>query len=378
MNPVNYSKYLLASLQKVSDHNSAVFILTAGFATPATNTSIEQIGMRQDLNFFAQSAVQNLAFWKHQNILMLTEAEYAANVCTFVQISCGYQSPIIPHAGWRRMGLSRNHFYVLFLQRWRLILQTLRFGYTALSLDTDIFWTSDPYTTIVNSIPATVDAAFASDEPFPLTFRENKSVALNSGVIFARPSAAPLLDRVVRRLLQRHEDSCQSLKLIHIWPQNVLNEVVEEGRSTHWTQLNHNSLATGVTNTDTTQISVLGHHVVSRICGRRLKHNDTKRFWNRSLATNCTLSPHQVGFHAQMVHPQTRTALWTIGRPPELQGREPPRIESNDFASIAMSSTLTRWTCVCRETECRLLTGVDSYRVAIKSCRNFVGANPGA
>lgn len=376
MNPVNYSKHLLASLQKVSDRDSAIFILTAGFGTPASNTSVEQVGMNKDLLFFAQFAVQNLAFWKRQNILMLTEAEYAESVCTCVQISCGYQTSIVPHADWHRRGLTQNHFYILFLQRWRLVLRVLHFGYTALSLDTDIFWTSDPYRAIVNSITATIDAAFSSDEPFPLNFHDNKSVALNSGVMFARPSAAPLFDRVVRRLLQRHTNPRQSSKLFDVWPQNVLNEVVEESRTGHWTALIQNTgHTTGAASTDKTRIGVLGHRVVSRICGRRLKYDVTNLFWGRSLSKNCTLSPHQVGFHAQMVHPETRTALWTINHP---QQSRRTLVVSDEFASIAMSSTLTRWTCICRGTECRMMTGIDSYRAAIKSCKNFIGANPGA
>lgn len=310
--------------------------------------------MNRDLLFYANLSIRNLGSFGHQNILLLTAAE-TPELCDHLQHHpCGYQTAVVPHASWRRIGVLQNHFYILFLQRWRLILRIIRWNYTVLSLDMDIFWTSDPLGAIA-SASLSANAAFACDTPASRRTSDSSLTSLNSGVMFARPGAVGLFREVVQRLFTRFSGPPQ--RFSRVWPQSVLNEVVQEWRQNR--------------SQEQIPIKVLGHNIISRICGRRLKAADTRVFWNRSVAANCTLNTSQAGFHAQMVHPETRAALWDVAHPQSQQ-----RLRSD--TSVAMSATLTRWTCICRHDECRVLSGFDSYRTAIKSCKDFRGANPSA
>ena len=391
----------------------------------------EQVSMGNDVQMYVRLAVKNLRRFGHRP-MVLTEAKAAARLCGGIaivetQTICGFQDAIAPHERWRAVGVTSRHYYVLFLQRWRLIARTLRLGYSMLSLDTDIYWSADPLAVATAALPG-VGVAVAVDQPPPLppwgaSRGRGARIPLNSGVMLARPGkpSSALFEEVVRRVHsrlmtpprgQRHGGLVEAPRIEPVWPQLVLNQVVEEWRRTPWRPVagnssrvrgkadTQNAQTSGVATVgaERLQLGVLGHYIVSRICGRRLSPRDSVAFWKRAEeGGHCTLARSQLGFHAQMVHPRTRAALWAINHPDirarktlfravaaadaraanvshGLRGRPP-----QGFEMIAMSSTMTGYTCICRaDSACRVLAGTDSHRVAVKRCSSFSGANPEA
>ena len=92
----------------------------------------EQVSMGNDVQMYVRLAVKNMRRFGHRP-MVLTEAKAAARLCSSIailetQTICGFQDAIAPHERWRAVGVTSRHYYVLFLQRWRLIARTLRLG----------------------------------------------------------------------------------------------------------------------------------------------------------------------------------------------------------------------------------------------------------
>ena len=319
----------------------------------------------------------------------------------------------MPHPGWRAHGVSSSHFYVSFLQRWRLIATALTHGYVMLSLDTDILWTADP---LARALALPADAVFAVDEVPPQPRPGAQRIPLNSGVMLGRPRAHRLFAEVARRvhacmvvppnhsLVSKHPRSAASELTVmkSVWPQGVLNEVVAEWRRSEWlaSQDIDNGTATitmisaASKHADSPsgerlsiRVGVLSHRTVSRLCGRRINERDVETMWGQALivvnstSPQCSLSVEQRGFHAQMAHPHTRRALWAVLHPTIRSGDRAALLSAalnagngstarSRFPAVAFSSTLAGATCICRPgIPCRWLRGVDSYKTALKRCK---------
>ncbi|EOD37080.1 hypothetical protein EMIHUDRAFT_122462, partial [Emiliania huxleyi CCMP1516] len=118
---------------------------------------LQAVSMGNDVQMYVRLAVKNLRRFGHRP-MVLTEAKAAARLCGGIaivetQTICGFQDAIAPHERWRAVGVTSRHYYVLFLQRWRLIARTLRLGYSMLSLDTDIYWSADPLAVATAALP---------------------------------------------------------------------------------------------------------------------------------------------------------------------------------------------------------------------------------
>lgn len=400
---MNLSSSLNMALRRAADHrNGTVILFTAVY--PSARPQV-QVSMGDDTLLFLHAAIRNLQNLGHHNQLVLTEQQHAARLCAEVVPTCGYQTTITPHVGWHRFDVNAHHYFVLFLQRWRLIKRATARSYQILSLDTDIFWTGDPFLHIA-LLP--VAAAFAADMQPPM--RNNSTqIPLNSGVMLARPEAHSLFAEVAYRVKSRlllapnrtaARDTVETGKHMSVsmqqWvmPQWVLNEVVREWQASSWVVAPHVSGGASaspwgrisgslITTVASAQVAVLSHDIVGRLCGRRLGHKDTVGMWRRASRGNCTLASSQLGFHAQMVHPKTREALWGLLHP-TLRGQAVARrllstamnSTDNSLSSVAFSSTRTGYSCICVEDgECRVLDGRDSFRVSVKRCRTF---DPGA
>uniref|UniRef100_A0A7S3ANP3 Nucleotide-diphospho-sugar transferase domain-containing protein n=1 Tax=Haptolina ericina TaxID=156174 RepID=A0A7S3ANP3_9EUKA len=401
---MNLSSSLSTALRRAAGHrNDTVILFTAVY--PSARPQV-QVSMGEDTLLFLQAAIRNLQSLGHYNQLVLTEQTHAPQLCAEVVPTCGFQTPIIPHVGWQRFDVNAHHYFVLFLQRWRLIKRATARGYQILSLDTDIFWTGDPY---IHVAQLPVAAAFAADMQPPL-HNGTTRIPLNSGVMLARPGAQSLFAEVTRRVHARllsapnrtaARDTADTGMLMSVlmqqWvmPQWVLNEVVRERQTSSWVlaprPIGYDSGSfrgriadsTAIATVGTARVAVLSHNIIGRLCGRRLGHKDTTGMWRRASLPNCTLASSQLGFHAQMVHPKTREALWGLLHPVVREQAAARRLLSSamnssasGFESVAFSSTRTAYSCICAEDgDCRVLDGRDSFRVSLKRCRTF---DPGA
>lgn len=394
---MDFDTSLPRALNTVADANRTVILLTAFTTQYISPGSLEQVNMKGDVLIFLRSALHSLHSFGRRNLLVLTNSP---GICKEVSVTCGYQSPILPHEAWTsELQLDSSHFYLQFLQRWLLISKALQDGYTMLSLDTDVLWPRDPLALIGE---LHVDAAFASDTqasasipPLPTTAR---SLPLNSGVMLARPSAHSLFHTVAHRVRTRLQappnnslasSHHRQKRLNAVWPQRVLNEVVDERRpASEWVR--EDPVGVAVTSVGRLRVGVLPHTILGRVCGRRLGRNESLDYWGQATkpvadggagSTPCSLAPH--GYHAQMVHARTRTAIWALLHP-AMRPQMAATLWSDSLAAdaggasaygaVAISSATTKRTCICRtsdRTACLELTSFDSYLVRLKRCAFF-------
>ena len=341
-------------LHRCADDRKRVVLMTVAFSAKTK----EQTNMGADLLEFVHTAVANLQAVGERSVMTLTTSASSGIVCPSLP-NCVYLPDLNAHPSWK---LAPDHYYLLFTQRWILISMVLGFGYTVLSLDTDIVWTRAPLP-LIDGIPG-IDAAFQMD------YKDQQSgrFFVNSGVMLARPSGVVIFRTVRDTLLRRLRTGppCDQAKFVAfgpserscIWPQHVLNELLlMEG----WGNGTDVRLA-GTVEYLGKRVAALSPGVVGRLCGRRLtgKGSD-KHVVLGSTFDSCALDGAQTGLHAQMVGSQTRQQLFAL------------LLNSSTLPTpLAISSSLTPHVCVCiSPTRCRKLNPTESYQTGIKRCSRF-------
>ena len=94
-----------------------IVLFTAVFPDKQSTT---QVSMGGDTISFLRAAMSSMRRFGHSGQLVLTEQEHASRLCGLAAAPvCGFLSPVTPDAAWGRYKVSRSHYYVLFLQRWR-------------------------------------------------------------------------------------------------------------------------------------------------------------------------------------------------------------------------------------------------------------------
>lgn len=336
----DYSTDLLQALKTSCNEAQQVVLLTVAASDPTK----EQIYMGgADLLSMAKGAQENLESFGIKNIMTLTSKHSAYEVCTRMTNVCGYQSDISVSPEWN---LAPNHYYKLFAQRWLLLYDATSRGFTVLSLDSDIRWIRNPLS-LISTQAFKAHAAFQADVPHSFARQNNMSkLPLNSGVMWATQRSSSLFQTVheiiASRMSKAPNQNCSTPTCF--WPQSVLNEVVSSRAVYSRRMMQFGNV----------RILALPDSVVGRICGRTNIPQSILDSKTKS-AKHCQLTQHQAGFHAQMVSPRTRLALFA----------------KNNSVPLALSSTLSPFVCFCKQSNCRMLNGFESYLTGLKKCWQF-------